>query len=277
MLKRIFLLFCVAGLSALVVGGFYLSKDTSIKEIELAETVEKMGLHKVFDLIDNIDTSNLAKSFEEFKKEVIKTNRYESMALHLRKENRELKVKLGRFESQVSELETQNKFLLSRFRDSKTSISRRPASLKLPIDKKNDLVKFSTYKWKDRQLLNIARNEWERKNYIKSAQFFHTLIHAYPKSPLLSDIVLFEAAMVSFQSKRYTVRAEKALNRIIKEFPDSRYYRGAKLWAALSHFDKGNEKKFYQTLEEFRLKYRNTSEWKILSRYYEKSNFSQRI
>jgi hypothetical protein len=31
----------------------------------------------------------------------------------------------------------------------------------------------------------------------------------------------------------------------------------------------GEKKKFYATVEEFRKKYRNTNEWKILSSYYE--------
>jgi len=32
----------------------------------------------------------------------------------------------------------------------------------------------------------------------------------------------------------------------------------------------GEKQKFFATVEEFRKKYRNTNEWKILSTYYEK-------
>ena len=55
----------------------------------------------------------------------------------------------------------------------------------------------------------------------------------------------------------------------MKNHPKSDFYRGAKLWLALAQYNNGDHKKFLVTVEEFRLKYRNTEEWKILSRYYE--------
>jgi len=47
----------------------------------------------------------------------------------------------------------------------------------------------------------------------------------------------------------------------------------AKLWLALAQYNQGEHQKFLATVEEFRLKYRNTEEWKILSRYYEDINY----
>ena len=58
----------------------------------------------------------------------------------------------------------------------------------------------------------------------------------------------------------------------MKRYPRSSYRRGAKLWLALSHFHLGDEKKFMNTVDEFRRKYRNTKEWKVLSQYYEDLN-----
>ena len=54
------------------------------------------------------------------------------------------------------------------------------------------------------------------------------------------------------------------------KYPTSSYYRSAKLWVALTHMKLGDKQKFFATVEEFRKKYRNTNEWKILSAYYEK-------
>jgi outer membrane protein assembly factor BamD (BamD/ComL family) len=56
----------------------------------------------------------------------------------------------------------------------------------------------------------------------------------------------------------------------MKQYPTSQYYRSAKLWVALTNLKLGEKKKFFATVEEFRKKYRNTNEWKILSNYYEK-------
>ena len=56
----------------------------------------------------------------------------------------------------------------------------------------------------------------------------------------------------------------------MNQYPTSQYYRSAKLWKSLTYLQMGDKKKFFATVEEFRKKYRNTKEWKILSAYYEK-------
>lgn len=66
---------------------------------------------------------------------------------------------------------------------------------------------------------------------------------------------------------------EKHLSSLVKTYPRSQFYRGAKLWLALTQYNMGDQQKFLKTVEEFRLKYRNTDEWKILSKYYEDINY----
>jgi len=39
---------------------------------------------------------------------------------------------------------------------------------------------------------------------------------------------------------------------------------------ALTYLQLGDDQKFFTTVEEFRKKYRNTEEWKVLSPHYEK-------
>ena len=206
---------------------------------------------------------------KNFKAEIIKTNKYEELAFQLLKKNRNLKVKMGQLRSRVSDLEAQSKYFASRYRQ--PVYFRSPASIIQPVDKENDLVQFVIYQWKDHKLLKIARKEWYQKNYAKAAQYFYTLIQVYPRSRLIDDVILFQTAIASLQAKIYGPWAEQALNRLIDEFPHSRYYRGAKLWRALAYFEQGNKERFYQTLEEFRLKYRNTPEWRILSKHYGKT------
>ena len=302
-MKRFFLIFISATALALFFGlphllksprfmsslhGKKLSKAVApLKEIKVEEIVAPLkGLNvstvvgplqeiKFSEFLKSITPSRLVKSFKTYHESTVRINKYERMTFGLLRKNRELKVKLNQLQSRVDELETQRKFFLSSSRQ--TRAARFPASAARPVDEKNDLVKLATYKWKDRKLLQIARGAWKRKDYPRSAQYFYTLIKTYPKSRLVDDTVLFQTAMASLQSKIYNPWAEQALTRILEDHPRSRYYRGAKLWMAIVYFERGNKKQFYQTLEEFRLKYRNTPEWRILSKHYGKKAKSDYI
>ncbi len=55
----------------------------------------------------------------------------------------------------------------------------------------------------------------------------------------------------------------------MSQYPTSKFFRSAKLWSSLTHLKMGNKDRFMATVEEFRKKYRNSPEWKILSKYYE--------
>lgn len=249
MLKRTFLIVISAGLLALLFG------VPHVRNFPQWEKIKQLP-------------GESWDSFKQFAEWARQTNRYEGVALHLLRENRALKIKIDRLGSRLSELDAQKKFFVSKSRHWSSSLSRSPSSVR-PVDEKNDLVQFTTYRWQDRKLLRIARREWVRKNYAKSAQYFYTLIQNYPQSPLINDVVLFQTAIASLQAEIYTPWAQQVLTRLIDDFPRSRYYRGAKLWMALVHFEQGDKERFHETLEEFRLKYRNTPEWKILSKHYE--------
>jgi outer membrane protein assembly factor BamD (BamD/ComL family) len=86
----------------------------------------------------------------------------------------------------------------------------------------------------------------------------------------MDDSVLFQSGVASYESDKYHDWAIEHLDRLTKEYPNSNYFRGAKLWSALTKLKVGMKKDFFATVEEFRLKYRNTTEWKILSVHYEK-------
>ena len=222
-----------------------------------------------FDFLSSFD---FEESFKQFVKEVKDANRYEKAALQLAKENRTLKVRVSELRYRISKLQAGKKFWELKFKEETAS-----RSLLKPVDKKNDMVRFGVYQWKDKELLKIARKELSRKNNVKSAQYFYTLIQNYPQSTLINDVVLFQSGVASFQSKIYYSWADDSFTKLINKFPRSQYYRGAKLWRALSHFEQGEKEKFYVTVEEFRLKYRNSPEWKVLGKYYEKSIRSSKI
>lgn len=194
---------------------------------------------------------------------------YEKKALALAKENRLLQVKISSLEFKVNELESKNKYFASQSAAPKKAVAPERAIASIPQTNTNDLVNYEIYKWTPEKLLAIGEKEFHFKNYEKSAQFYSELINRFPKHELVSDRVLFGAGVAAFETgKRYDM-SERYLARLVKDHPKSDFYRGAKLWLALSQYNQGEHKKFLVTVEEFRLKYRNTEEWKILSRYYE--------
>jgi TolA-binding protein len=188
---------------------------------------------------------------------------YEKTSLELAKENRELRAKISDLTYRMNELDSKNKFFASQAQGKSRSIA------SVPKMDANDLVNYDVYKWSPEKLLAIGEKELHFKNYEKSAQFYNELIDRFPKDQIVNDRVLFGAGVAAFETGKRYDWAEKHLTRLVSNHPKSDFYRGAKLWLALSQYQQGDHKKFLATVEEFRLKYRNTEEWKILSRYYE--------
>lgn len=193
--------------------------------------------------------------------------RFEQKSLALAKENRLLKSKISDIKYEVSQLESKNRYLTANLEGKTPAVSRGIASIQKTNP--NDLVAYDVYKWTPDKLLAIGEKELHFKNYEKSAQFFNELIQRFPKHEIVSDRVLFGAGVAAFETGKRYDWTEKHLTRLVKDHPKSEFYRGAKLWLALAQYNQGEHQKFLATVEEFRLKYRNTEEWKILSRYYE--------
>jgi TolA-binding protein len=197
---------------------------------------------------------------------------YERVSLHLARQNRILEAQISNLKYEISELQSKNKFLSANLNSDgmtkkQNQVKRSIASI--PKSHTEDLVNYEVYKWTPEKLLAIGEKELHHKNYEKSAQFYNELISRYPQHEIVSDRVLFGAGVASFETgKRYSW-SEKYLERLVKDHPKSEFYRGAKLWLALAQYNQGENQKFIATVEEFRIKYRNTDEWKILSRYYE--------
>lgn len=192
---------------------------------------------------------------------------YEKRSLELAKENRELRAKISDLAYKMNELESKNKYFASQANGKSRSIA------SVPQMNPDDLVNYEVYKWSPEKLLAIGEKELHFKNYEKSAQFYNELVERFPKHEIVDDRVLFGAGVAAFETGKRFGWSEKHLTRLVSHHPKSEFYRGAKLWLALSQYQQGDHKKFLATVEEFRLKYRNTEEWKILSRYYEDINY----
>lgn len=206
-------------------------------------------------------------------------NKYEMVALKLAKENRELHAKVKRLEFEVQKLKQDQAFYetkkLSQHGATEShetpAAARGIASVKTPVlDVKKDYVEFKTYKWTADDLLKIADKEFKMKNFEKAAQFYTSLSTYYPENKKMDDEFFFKAGISAYESGSHHDWTLKHFDSLMVKYPTSQYYRSAKLWVALTHMKLGDKQKFFATVEEFRKKYRNTNEWKILSSYYEK-------
>jgi TolA-binding protein len=218
-------------------------------------------------------------------------NRYEIVSLKLAKENRELGAQIKRLEFEIVKLK-QDKFYF----EAKNKTGHEPAvvthgeahgdlhgnehaersiasvhPVESPVHKSSkDFVEFKTYKWHADDMQKIADKEFKEKHFEKAAQFYSGLAESYPHYKGLSDEFYFKAGISAFESGEHHDWTIHHFESLMTKFPTSQYFRSAKLWIALTHMKMGEKKKFFATVEEFRKKYRNTAEWKILSSYYEK-------
>lgn len=213
-------------------------------------------------------------------------NHYEQVSLKLARENRELHAEVKRLEFQVEQLKQDKSYNSVRTpasvvksdapahgADHGTGHGRAIASVapsEAAPSVKKDYVEFKTYKWHADDLMKIADKEFKEKNYEKAAQFYTSLINNYPANKGISDEFYFKAGIAAFESGTHHDWTIDHFEALMTKYPTSQYFRSAKLWVALTHMKLGDKKKFYSTVEEFRKKYRNTNEWKILSSYYEK-------
>lgn len=222
-------------------------------------------------------------------------NKYENVALKLAKENRELRAEVKRLEFEIQKLKQGGGHTESRsghgeaslaeaghgsaskeshgssHGDSHAAPSRAIASVKpVALEVKKDLVEWKTYKWSADDMVKIADKEFKAKNFEKAAQFYTSLVNTYPDFKHLDDEFYFKAGISAYESGEHHEWTLKHFEALMAKYPTSQYYRSAKLWVALTHMKMGEKAKFFATVEEFRKKYRNTNEWKILSSYYEK-------
>lgn len=225
---------------------------------------------------------NMGVDVKSIEKKAALINKYEMVALQLAKENRELHAEVKRLEFQIQKLKQDKAFI-----DSKAALAAHPNSAhesahgtahgpsrgiaSVPVvDVTKDLVEFKTYKWSAEDMLKIADKEFKSKNFEKAAQFYTSLATYYPSHKKIDDEFLFKAGISSYESGSHHDWTLKHFEALMHAYPTSSYYRSAKLWVALTHMKLGQKEKFFATVEEFRKKYRNTNEWKILSSYYEK-------
>lgn len=201
--------------------------------------------------------------WSEFEKTAKKVHNYEYKSLELAKSLRLMKKQNEELKATITKLKSEKEHLEMSLMDKKRSIA------SIPKKSANDLVNFEVFKWSAEKLLGIGEQKLHFKKYEASAQYYQALLEEYPKHKLINDKVLFEAGIAAYESKAHYDWAVNHFGKIVKSYPKSKLYRGAKLWLALSHYRQGDTQKFMNTYEEFRAKYRNTREWKVLSRYYE--------
>lgn len=221
-------------------------------------------------------------------------NNYEKVSIVLARENRELVAEVNRMKFDMEKLRQENIYYKNKAgtttatpehveetghgvasaHSEKThgeasGPSRAVASVGA-MNIKKDQVEYDIYKWKAEDMHKIAESEFKKKNFEKAAQFYYSIIKNYPKYSKIDDDFYFKAGVSAFETGEHHEWALVNFEYLMAQYPTSKYYRSAKLWSSLTHLKMGDKKKFFNTVEEFRKKYRNSPEWKILSAYYEK-------
>jgi outer membrane protein assembly factor BamD (BamD/ComL family) len=226
------------------------------------------NIAKFFMIIGSLGLLTSCDVMEQANDRSREVNGYEKAALNLAKENRYLKRIIGDLKNDIQGHKSKISYLNLELVNTKQKKNKSRTIASVPA--KDDLVKYGVYKWSPEKMLAVAEKEFDTKNFEKASQFFNSFLNNFPKSKKFNDTLLFQAGVSAFESGKHHGWTLKHLNRLITEYPESKFYRGAKLWAGLTHLDLGDNKAFFNTVEEFRKKYRNTPEWKILSSRYEK-------
>lgn len=244
-------------------------------------------------VIPLLGSCGLDKEMAKIEHKAILINKYENVALKLAKENRELHSEVKRLEFEIQKLKQDTAYKTANtthktkdtggthaVADTHGKTEHAPANvapsrgiasiMPMPLEVKKDLVEFKTYKWSADDMMKMADKEFKVKNFEKAAQFYTSLVNYYPDFKQLDDEFYFKAGISSYESGEHHDWTIKHFSVLMAKWPTSQYYRSAKLWVALTHMKMGEKQKFFATVEEFRKKYRNTNEWKILSSYYEK-------
>ena len=228
-----------------------------------------------------VNSCGLDKEVAKIEHKAILINKYENVALKLAKENRELHAEVKRLEFEIQKLKQETGFKTvakaggghgdaAAHGAEHAAPSRSIASVKpMALEVKKDMVEYKTYKWSADDMVKIADKEFKAKNFEKAAQFYTSLVTYYPDFKHLDDEFYFKAGISAYESGEHHEWTLKHFSVLMEKWPTSQYYRSAKLWVALTHMKMGEKQKFFATVEEFRKKYRNTNEWKILSSYYE--------
>jgi len=190
---------------------------------------------------------------ENLEKRVQQQNKADRAVLNLAKENRELKGRIMGLELELKKSYVEPK-----------KIDRRLSS--------ENFKRFQNLEdnWKPDEIIFVAEIEFEREDFEKSSYFFQALLKKYPDFKSIDDKLLFKAGRSFYEDGKNYKSAKEVFEKIINEYPGSKYTLQSKLWLTLTHNKLGDKQNFKNGLVEFQEKYQNTPEWKILERNYGK-------
>ncbi len=207
---------------------------------------------------------------EKFKMQARHVGEYESKALQLARENIQLKAQLSDLQFKLQSIETEKNFLQIKLgQKMSTSKGRNIASFSPADPVAEKVVKQNVFKWSPKQLSMLGDHSFKTGDYVQASYYYNTLIQEYGKDSVVNDRIYYQAGFSAYKTSKYNNLAVRYLDSMIEKYPTSAFFRKAKLWRALAWLKEGKVESFYKTVEEFRLKYRNTNEWKILSGHYE--------
>jgi TolA-binding protein len=214
--------------------------------------------------------------FEKAEQKISKEDLYYYKSLNLAKEVRFLNSQVSSKNFEIEQLKNKNQYYKIQLASLKKGSNRGLASVnenvleELTGKNYGKNVDFNIYKWSEYKLYTVANNYFTAEDHKNASYYYLTLLKHYPNSKYIDEDFLMKAGLTCYKSKNLYREAIIVFDYLIKKYPQSKLKLQAKLWQGLSLFYLKKNKEFISIVEEFRNKYRNTAEWKILSNYYEK-------
>jgi len=198
---------------------------------------------------------------KESKIKAERVNRYEEISLALLQENRLLKAEISKLTFDLSQ--KQHQLAVAMASQAGFAGGRFVASVSSPEEK----LSF--------QKLLVKAKDFEKQGDLQSSLELYEKI-LKKKEALLSEEqgdslekIVLKVMSLSIKIKKYDL-CLRIISSFEKEIKNTSYQRHAKLWKAIALSNSGKKKEAFNIFEEFRKRYKNTAEWKILAPHYEK-------
>ena len=210
------------------------------------------------------DKADYKANWQRIRYRIKQKKNYKNASLALARENRKLRIKSNKMLFEIQELKAE----ITLLKNQKTFTKKLPTKIE-EYGRKIAGTHTTEKEWNAEQAFLLAENEFKRKNYSKAFEHFQFFAQKFPQHKRIDDRFLFRTGLSGFEIKRYN-KAAWYFEQLVNTYPRSKLYRSSKLWAGLCHYKMGNRNKFIKIAKEFKNKYQNTPEWKVLEAHYEK-------
>ena len=214
------------------------------------------------------DKADYKTNWQRLRYRLKEQKNYKNTALTLARENRNLRIRNNKMLFEINQLKGELALLKNPSQSGKKWSDLMKKNQKIASINAIRSPAMKKQNWKAEQAFFLAEKEFKKRNYTKAFEHFQSFAQNFPQHKRINDRFLFRTGLAGFETQLYH-QAAWYFEQLVEIHPNSKLYRSSKLWAGLCHLKMGNKDKFIQTAQEFKNKYQNTPEWKVLKVHYE--------